>query len=98
MTHLLRVKSNCKKIILFLFLGKFNTNFDFGSFREITKLKAAAVNKLQKFVEKVEELKSVPKFFALLLKSVAVSEPRTQWKSFIAGIKLKRSLLMSNIF
>ena len=34
--------------MLFLFWGKFNTNFDFDSFREITKLKADAVNKLQK--------------------------------------------------
>lgn len=49
-------------------------------------------------MEKEEELKSVSKFFALLLKSVAVSEPRAQWKSFIAGKKLKRSLLISNIF
>ena len=41
---------------------KFNTNFDFDSFRETIKLKADAVNKSQKVCgKKEEELKSVPK-------------------------------------
>ena len=88
MAHLLKVKSNCVKFILVLIFKKFNTNFYFDSFRDKIKLKADAVNNLQKVCgKKEEELKSVPKFFAPLLKSVAASEPRGQLKSFIVGIK-----------
>ena len=44
-------------------------------------------------MEKEEELESVPKLFALLLKSAAVSKPRAQSKSFIAGIKAEEKFV-----
>ena len=56
------LKCNSIKFILFLVFEKFNTNFDFDSFRETIKLKADAVNKSQKVCgKKEEELKSAPK-------------------------------------
>ena len=72
---------------------KLNTNFDLDSFREATKLKANAINKLQKASgNKIEELKCVSKFFTLLLKGIGVSGPRAQLKSFVAGFKAEQNL------
>ena len=82
---------------------KLNTNFDLDSFREATKLKANAINKLQKASgNKIEELKCVSKFFTLLLKGIGVSGPRAQLKSFVAGFKAEENLAnikyISNIY
>ena len=72
---------------------KLNTNFDLDSFREATKLKANAINKLQKASgNKIEELKCVSKFFTLLLKGIGVSGPRAQLKSFAARFKAEENL------
>ena len=93
MAHLFKVKPNCIKIILFLVFKKLNENFDLDSFREAIKLKASAINKLQKVSGKeIEELKCVSKFFTLLLKGIAVSGPRVQSKSFVAGFNGEKNL------
>ena len=70
---------------------KFNTNFDLDIFREATK--ANGVNKLEKASGKEKaELKCVSKFFTLLLKGIAVSGPRVQSKSFVAGFNGEKNL------